>query len=503
MSTGSLENVPPPKDPPPHEPAPQPTGRQPQAIDANRINEMRESAKKPDGLAPTDRQPQKVDVDKANRGATANSARQPTALAKGQPRQAGTTAQQSAPGTARQPTAAANAPGAQGEATKQPARGHDGATPSGPETLGPDGRTDRQIATELTDRTGKSLTDLTLGLGRGPIKIDVRELEAELTQNGTLKPPGEALYATLKQGIENKSPEALEAAAALADRFYHVDQRPSGERSVAVAETDVNAAAKQAGISPEAMHKIIDLVKPFAPTSNPLVMDSVLKQDPYNADRYIEVARIGPAESIRSEKEAGQQEVSARQIRGFMSALGGLRPGAASAGLVPPRGGAAEGPPRTYDSRTGAYKPETSPYGGLVPPKPGEQSTNRGFQNERHVAEMTGGRLARDPSRISDTGAVKDATVSFTRSNGQKGSSAVDVFGPNGELILVGGPSKEQNMSKTIQRLTDLKLAANANGVGAAAYFTNDTSRQVIQGAQRVLGADHVHVFDRPPYKQP
>ena len=79
----------------------------------------------------------------------------------------------------------------------------------------------------------------------------------------------------------------------------------------------------------------------------------------------------------------------------------------------------------------------------------------------------------------------------------------MDVFGLNGELILVGGPAKQQNMSKTIQRLKDLKLAAEANNVKAMAYFTDDTASAVLSKASQILGQENVKTFQRPEYKTP
>ena len=50
-----------------------------------------------------------------------------------------------------------------------------------------DKRTDAEIKKALESRTGKSFSDLILGLGRGPLALSPRELEAELNANGTLK----------------------------------------------------------------------------------------------------------------------------------------------------------------------------------------------------------------------------------------------------------------------------------------------------------------------------
>ena len=152
----------------------------------------------------------------------------------------------------------------------------------------------------------------------------------------------------------------------------------------------------------------------------------------------------------------------------------------------------------TYTPRTGAYKPDPLPYGGLLPPTPGAKSTMRGFQNEVEVARITGGSLARDSKRPD-----QDVAARFTRSNGQGGAARIDVTGSNGELIAVGGPAKGADIGKLINRLTDLRLAASSKGVQAQAYFTNDTSEDVLQRARAILGENNVHVFGRPNYRYP
>ncbi|YCK39935.1 hypothetical protein ACNF49_39485 [Actinomadura sp. ATCC 39365] len=130
-------------------------------------------------------------------------------------------------------------------------------------------------------------------------------------------------------------------------------------------------------------------------------------------------------------------------------------------------------------------------------------SSAKGFQNEKAVAQLTGGSLARDnrAASISEGGALKDTEIRYTLPNGQGGVAKVDVLGPKGELIQVGGPGKAENLSKTISDLTHLQRAAESRGVNAEAYFTKDTPKVVLEAAGKVLGSDNVHTFDRPDYR--
>ncbi|WP_433634287.1 hypothetical protein [Nocardia sp. CA-120079] len=193
---------------------------------------------------------------------------------------------------------------------------------------------------------------------------------------------------------------------------------------------------------------------------------------------------------------------------GLLFALGGARKGSASQGLVVPRAGAADGPARIYTPRA-EIEEEAAPFAGLLPTPPGEVASNRGFQREYVVARLVYGTLART-WRIADNGALEDLKLRFHRGNGQSGAVDVDVIGEHGELILVGGPAKggpgkqgRDRMANTIQRVADLKLAAAERGVGALAYFTRDTPKDVVDKAIKHLGPANVVLFDDPVYREP
>jgi len=230
------------------------------------------------------------------------------------------------------------------------------------------------------------------------------------------------------------------------------------------------------------------------------VMDKVLEQAMYSdvsSPRYVNRARVGTTENIDRLKAAATQDLTQNQLKG-LGAAGARGTGSASAGIVPPRGGAAAGRPSTYEPKVGAYKPDAPSYGGLLPPAAGAAAAMRGFQNEREVARITGGRLARDPSRPN-----VDAVVRFTRENGQGGAARIDVVGPKGELIVAGGPAKAADMGALSARLNDLRLAAESRGVTPIAYFTNDSGAKIVAKASEILGKENVRTFDRPTYKYP
>ena len=115
----------------------------------------------------------------------------------------------------------------------------------------------------------------------------------------------------------------------------------------------------------------------------------------------------------------------------------------------------------------------------------------RGADRESRVAELAGGTV------VGEYGG-RGLEIS-----GPSGNSDVDVIGPNGEFIAVGGAGKAGNLDETTEkldktetRLNVLKEAAAEQGVGAEAWFAAGTPIEVLQLAQRVLGPQNVYVFD-------
>lgn len=124
-----------------------------------------------------------------------------------------------------------------------------------------------------------------------------------------------------------------------------------------------------------------------------------------------------------------------------------------------------------------------------------------GLSRELHVAEMVGGRVAKvakndvkydllrgDPVRVK--GKYYD-TLRYPLKEGVK----IDVLGPNGELIVVGGPAKAKELSDLGGNLKRLKELAAAHRVKALAYFEAGTPQSVIDVAIKWLGKENVHTF--------
>jgi hypothetical protein len=115
----------------------------------------------------------------------------------------------------------------------------------------------------------------------------------------------------------------------------------------------------------------------------------------------------------------------------------------------------------------------------------GENSANSiGLSRERHVAQMTGGQLARGPDG-------QDIKITMPH----VGSSGIDVIGPNGEYIFVGGAAKASNRSKFIQKLHISKYAADQAGVPAIYYLDEKTPGSIVDAAKRIFGDDNVKIF--------
>jgi hypothetical protein len=114
----------------------------------------------------------------------------------------------------------------------------------------------------------------------------------------------------------------------------------------------------------------------------------------------------------------------------------------------------------------------------------GNAGQDLGAAREAIVAEMTGGTVATD---------VNGQGMLITRPN--VGTTDVDVIGPNGEYIAVGGGAKAMNPAKFGKSLSILKWAAGEAGVPAQYYFAEGTPQSAIDQATKALGADNVFTF--------
>lgn len=128
---------------------------------------------------------------------------------------------------------------------------------------------------------------------------------------------------------------------------------------------------------------------------------------------------------------------------------------------------------------------------GSVPVIPGRNQGRRndgqtgnigvqiGIRREQKVAELTGGRVSNESITVQGIG-----------------STDIDVIGPNGELIEVGGPAKAGNLGNFGRQLNVLKAEADQRNVRAMVYLQRGTPESAVRVAQRRLGAENVIIFD-------
>lgn len=105
-----------------------------------------------------------------------------------------------------------------------------------------------------------------------------------------------------------------------------------------------------------------------------------------------------------------------------------------------------------------------------------------GIAREQRVAELVGGKVSAGEEVIAKG----------------IGKTDIDVIGPAGELIAVGGPAKAKDLGKLGTQLKKLKVLAAERGVPAIAYFEANTPEKVIEFAIKRLGKDNVKVFSMP-----
>jgi hypothetical protein len=77
------------------------------------------------------------------------------------------------------------------------------------------------------------------------------------------------------------------------------------------------------------------------------------------------------------------------------------------------------------------------------------------------------------------------------------GSTDIDVLGPNGEYINVGGPSKASDLGKFGRQLQILKKAAEERGVPAKMHLEEGTPQEAIDLDKKWLGNDNVVTFPK------
>jgi RHS repeat-associated protein len=121
------------------------------------------------------------------------------------------------------------------------------------------------------------------------------------------------------------------------------------------------------------------------------------------------------------------------------------------------------------------------PNSQAAPRSAGAAATPLGALREARVAEITGGR------------------VSGERIKNSAGSTDIDVLGPSGELISVGGPMKSMKMSEFGSHLNVLTKEAQARGVPAQVYLEQGTPQAAIDLAAKWVGPQNVFTFQLNP----
>ncbi|MDR7380932.1 polymorphic toxin-type HINT domain-containing protein [Promicromonospora iranensis] len=116
----------------------------------------------------------------------------------------------------------------------------------------------------------------------------------------------------------------------------------------------------------------------------------------------------------------------------------------------------------------------------------GHEAEALGLSREERVARIVGGKLAKNAKG-------QDIKVSVDG----VGSTGLDVLGPNGEYIFVGGPAKAKNPAAFGQKLQISKAAADRDGVDALYYLEDGTPSSAIDQAKKWFGDGYVHSFPK------
>jgi hypothetical protein len=113
-----------------------------------------------------------------------------------------------------------------------------------------------------------------------------------------------------------------------------------------------------------------------------------------------------------------------------------------------------------------------------------------GKAREQAVADLIGGTV------------VNDRKIQVITSGGKKEGIRVDVIGPNGELVLVGGPGKVINLVDLGETLARLNRIAQALGVRPIQALEDGTPQAVIDIAIQKLGQGNVIIFPKVQVQQ-
>gem|GEM_PF-2247019 len=110
----------------------------------------------------------------------------------------------------------------------------------------------------------------------------------------------------------------------------------------------------------------------------------------------------------------------------------------------------------------------------------GAAANELGAAREKFVADQIRGQVPEAPLKV----------------NTQYGPAQIDVVGPNGELIEVGGPGKALNPGRFGEQMQKLEAAAEATGTQAQFYYDQGTPESILQIARKWLGSENVIPFN-------
>ncbi len=133
---------------------------------------------------------------------------------------------------------------------------------------------------------------------------------------------------------------------------------------------------------------------------------------------------------------------------------------------------------------------------GLDTVRAGMTNTNTVVYGATRTAGATPGAAAKGLARESQVAQQVGGTVSRQKLIAKGvGSTDVDVLGPAGEYIGVGGPAKAADLSRFGRQLQVLKEAAKQNGTVALMYLEEGTPEAAINLAKKWLGEANVFTF--------
>jgi hypothetical protein len=313
-------------------------------------------------------------------------------------------------------------------------------------------------------RTFRSVDDLktALSFGNPEAKEELKATLEDISKNAVKDP---ITYLEVGKWVDSLYVRHDQAPSSRG-YYYEIDKRfIQGQGYSDAAISTLDKIFQETGFAPQGVQR--DDYQIRGSEDNALIIQNVTKA---GADRRQET------EDYKHDQKVKQQ--AWEMLSGLLTGLAGI----------------AQGKQQFQSVR---YSPENNPGKSVVaevgPPgkgvtrSQGQFERERGLLREEMVAKVIGGKLARN-----DRG--KDLEVGVTR------KVPIDVLGPNGEYVVVGGYAKAQD-AESIQRestrLGNLKKAASeaTPPQKAMAVYSTDTPKVMITRAKKILGEDNVFLI--------